>query len=76
MSVEVGSHQATIRLAELLQGVQAGKRYTITLRGAGAGRRRQASGCPGGRGGDPSIDARSAARKGDRLKVLINAGRA
>jgi len=33
MAVEVGSYEAKTRLPELLREVQAGKRYTITLRG-------------------------------------------
>lgn len=31
--VEVGSYEAKTKLPELLRGVQAGHRYTITLRG-------------------------------------------
>ena len=34
MNIEVGSYEAKTKLPELLRGVQAGKRYTITLRGA------------------------------------------
>ncbi|MEI7515561.1 MAG: type II toxin-antitoxin system prevent-host-death family antitoxin [Betaproteobacteria bacterium] len=33
MNIEVGSYEAKTKLPELLRGVQAGKRYTITLRG-------------------------------------------
>jgi len=33
MNIEVGSYEAKTRLPELLRGVRAGKRYTITLRG-------------------------------------------
>ncbi|WP_230976167.1 type II toxin-antitoxin system Phd/YefM family antitoxin [Pseudothauera nasutitermitis] len=33
MSLEIGSYEAKTKLPELLRGVQAGKRYTITLRG-------------------------------------------
>lgn len=33
MSVEIGSYEAKTKLPELLRGVQAGQRYTITLRG-------------------------------------------
>ena len=33
MNIEVGSYEAKTKLPELLHGVQAGKRYTITLRG-------------------------------------------
>jgi prevent-host-death family protein len=34
MNIEVGSYEAKTKLPELLRGVQDGKRYTITLRGA------------------------------------------
>lgn len=34
MHIEVGSYEAKTKLPELLRGVQAGSRYTITLRGA------------------------------------------
>ena len=33
MNIEIGSYEAKTRLPELLRGIQAGKRYTITLRG-------------------------------------------
>jgi prevent-host-death family protein len=33
MNIEVGSYEAKAKLPELLRGVQAGNRYTITLRG-------------------------------------------
>lgn len=33
MKVEVGAYEAKTKLPELLRGVQAGKRYTITHRG-------------------------------------------
>lgn len=33
MSIEIGSYEAKTKLPELLRGVQAGNRYTITLRG-------------------------------------------
>jgi prevent-host-death family protein len=33
MNIEVGSYEAKTRLPELLRGVRAGNRYTITLRG-------------------------------------------
>jgi len=33
MKIEVGSYEAKTRLPELLRGVLAGNRYTITLRG-------------------------------------------
>ncbi len=33
MNIEVGSYEAKTKLPELLRGIQAGLRYTITLRG-------------------------------------------
>jgi prevent-host-death family protein len=33
MNIEVGAYEAKTKLPELLRGVQAGNRYTITLRG-------------------------------------------
>jgi antitoxin (DNA-binding transcriptional repressor) of toxin-antitoxin stability system len=33
MHIEVGSYEAKTKLPELLRGIQAGHRYTITLRG-------------------------------------------
>lgn len=33
MSIEIGSYEAKTKLPELLRAVQAGQRYTITLRG-------------------------------------------
>ena len=33
MNLEIGSYEAKTKLPELLRGVQAGKRYTITLPG-------------------------------------------
>lgn len=33
MNIKVGSFEAKMKLPELLRGIQAGSRYTITLRG-------------------------------------------
>ena len=33
MNLEIGSYEAKTKFPELLRGVQAGNRYTITLRG-------------------------------------------
>lgn len=33
MNIQVGSYEAKTKLPELLRGIQAGNRYTITLRG-------------------------------------------
>jgi prevent-host-death family protein len=34
MKIEIGAYEAKTKLPELLRGVQAGKQYTITNRGA------------------------------------------
>jgi antitoxin (DNA-binding transcriptional repressor) of toxin-antitoxin stability system len=34
MNIEIGSYEAKTKLPELLRGIRAGNRYTITLRGA------------------------------------------
>jgi prevent-host-death family protein len=33
VNIEIGSYEAKTKLPELLRGIQAGNRYTITLRG-------------------------------------------
>ncbi|APZ42499.1 type II toxin-antitoxin system Phd/YefM family antitoxin [Acidihalobacter ferrooxydans] len=33
MNIEIGSYEAKTKLPELLRGIKAGNRYTITLRG-------------------------------------------
>lgn len=33
MNIEIGSYEAKTKLPELLRGIRAGNRYTITLRG-------------------------------------------
>lgn len=33
MNIEIGSYEAKTQLPELLRGIKAGNRYTITLRG-------------------------------------------
>ena len=38
MNIEVGSYEAKTKLPELLRGIQAGNRYTITLRGEAVAR--------------------------------------
>ena len=81
MNLEIGSYEAKTKLPELLRGVQAGKRYTITLRGepiadlVPAEDAKQADAAA-------AVDAmrqfmRAATRvPGADLKVLINEGRA
>ena len=81
MNIEVGSYEAKTKLPELLRGVQAGNRYTITLRGEAVADLVPAE-------GNKHLDTVAAvdemlafmqARKpvgGVDLKALINEGRA
>lgn len=48
MNLEIGSHEAKTRLPELLRGIQAGNRYTITLRGEPVADLVPAESCKGG----------------------------
>ena len=81
MNLEIGSYEAKTKLPELLRGVQAGKRYTITLRGEPIADLIPAEGA---RQADAAaaVDAlqqfmRAAPRvPGADLKSLINEGRA
>lgn len=81
MNLEIGSYEAKTKLPELLRGVQAGKRYTITLRGKPVADLVPAEGT----GQTDAIAAVEAMRqfmratapvKGVDLKALINEGRA
>lgn len=81
MNILVGSYEAKTKLPELLRGIQAGNRYTITLRGEPVADLVPAE-------GNKDSDAEAAvddmlslmqARKavgGINLKALINEGRA
>lgn len=81
MNVEIGSYEAEAKLLELLRGIQAGKRYTITLRGEPVADLVPAE-------GSEQADAVAAVEamrqfmravppvKGVDLKALINEGRA
>lgn len=81
MNIEIGSYEAKTTLPELLRGVQAGKRYTITLRGQPVADLLPAAGAK-------SSDAVAAVEqmlglmqsadpvKGVDLKALIDEGRA
>ncbi|MBI1907075.1 MAG: type II toxin-antitoxin system prevent-host-death family antitoxin [Rhodocyclales bacterium] len=81
MNLEIGSYEAKTKLPELLRGVQAGKRYTITLRGEPVADLVPAEGAK-------QADAAAAVEamrqfmhaappvKGFDLKALINEGRA
>lgn len=80
MKIEVGSYEAKTKLPELLRGIQAGNRYTITLRGEAVADLVPAE-------NNKSLDAAAASdemlafmqaqKKGDGvdLKSLINEGR-
>ncbi len=79
MNVEIGSYEAKTKLPELLRGVQAGNRYTITLRGEAVADLVPAE---GRKDAAAAVEAmrefmRSAPPvKGVDLKALIEAGRA
>jgi antitoxin (DNA-binding transcriptional repressor) of toxin-antitoxin stability system len=80
MQIEVGSYEAKTKLPELLRGIQAGNRYTITLRGeavadlvpAEASKRSDAVAAV-----DDMLSFMQAHRSMDNLdlKALINEGR-
>lgn len=81
MNLEIGSYEAKTRLPELLRAVQAGQRYTITLRGKPVA---DLVPVEGARQAD-AVTAVEAMRqfmraappvKGVDLKALINEGRA
>jgi len=82
MNIEVGSYEAKTKLPELLRGIRAGHRYTITLRGEAV-----ADLVPAGENKRPDAAAAAVdemlafmqARKpvrGIHIKALINEGRA
>lgn len=81
MNIEIGSYEAKTKLPELLRGIQAGKRYTITLRGEPVADLVPAE---GGKEGDAAaavlqmrqlmIEAKPV--KGVDIKALIDEGRA
>ena len=81
MNLEIGSYEAKTKLPELLRGVQAGKRYTITLRGEPIADLIPAEGAKQADAA-AAVDAmrqfmRAASPvEGIDLKVLINEGRA
>ncbi len=81
MNIEIGSYEAKTKLPELLRGIQAGNRYTITLRGVPVADLMPAA-------GSKDSDAAAAVDqmrqlmlgakpvKGVDVKALINEGRA
>ena len=82
MNIEVGSYEAKTKLPELLRGVQAGNRYTITLRGQAVAELGPAE---GGKYIDAAVAVeqmkqfmrqRKATGTGLSLKALIDEGRA
>ena len=81
MNLEIGSYEAKTKLPELLRGVQAGKRYTITLRGEPIADLRPAEGAKQADAA-AAVDAMrqfmrvAPAVEGIDLKALINEGRA
>ena len=82
MNLEIGSYEAKTKLPELLRGVQAGKRYTITLRGEPVADLIPAEGAKQADAA-AAVDAMrqfmrmaSTAAEGIDLKALINEGRA
>jgi prevent-host-death family protein len=81
MKHEIGSYEAKTKLPELLRGVQAGNRYTITLRGepiadlVPAGGAKQASAAEAVAEMQRFMHAAPPV-KGVDLKALINEGRA
>ena len=81
MNIQVGSYEAKSKLPELLRGIQAGNRYTITLRGQAVADLVPAEGNKGS-DAEAAVDdmlSLMQARKpvgGINLKALINEGRA
>lgn len=81
MNIEIGSYEAKTKLPELLRGIQAGHRYTITLRGEPVADLVPAKGAK-------AVDSAAAVEqmrqfmlsakpvKGIDVKALINEGRA
>lgn len=81
MNLEIGSYEAKTKLPELLRGVQAGKRYTITLRGEPIADLVPAERSRGGDATAAAVQMRelmlaAEPSKGVDLKALIDEGRA
>lgn len=81
MHIEIGSYEAKTKLPELLRGIQAGNRYTITLRGEPVADLVPAE---GGRASDAAAAVEQMRQlmtsvrpsKGVDVKALIDEGRA
>ena len=81
MNIEIGSYEAKTKLPELLRGIQAGNRYTITLRGEPIADLVPSEGSKGGdavAAVDQMRNLMLGAKpvKGADIKALINEGRA
>jgi prevent-host-death family protein len=81
MHREIGSYEAKTKLPELLRGVQAGNRYTITLRGAAIADLVPAEGTKGDDGAAAVEQMRQLMLSGEPVKgidvkALITEGRA
>ncbi|MBI3094904.1 MAG: type II toxin-antitoxin system prevent-host-death family antitoxin [Rhodocyclales bacterium] len=81
MNVEIGSYEAKTKLPELLREIQAGKRYTITLRGEPIADLVPAASSKGGDAAAAAGQMRelmlsAAPVKGVDVKALIDEGRA
>ncbi|MBK6999466.1 MAG: type II toxin-antitoxin system prevent-host-death family antitoxin [Rhodoferax sp.] len=82
MNIEIGSYEAKTKLPELLRGVQAGNRYTITLRGeavaelVSAQATRYADAVVAADEMLVFMQARRSVGHVDDLKALVNEGRA
>ena len=81
MNIEIGSYEAKTKLPELLRGIQAGNRYTITLRGEPVADLVPAEGC---KDADAAVAVEQMRQlmmgakpiKGVDIKSLIDEGRA
>jgi prevent-host-death family protein len=81
MHREIGSYEAKTKLPELLRGVQAGNRYTITLRGEAIADLVPAEGTKGDDGAAAVEQMRQLMLSGEPVKgidvkALITEGRA
>jgi len=80
LNIEIGSYEAKTKLPELLRGIQAGNRYTITLRGEAVADLIPAQANKNA-GSDAAVEKllefiSNAPRKISNIKELIDEGRA
>ncbi|MDD5250757.1 MAG: prevent-host-death protein [Rhodocyclaceae bacterium] len=82
MNIEIGSYEAKTKLPELLRGIQAGNRYTITLRGEPVADLVPAGNAAGNEDAKAAVDQMrqlvlsAPPIKGLNVKALIDEGRA